>query len=75
MLMLEKLILENGFTYRSFIGVNMTSEHHVNAVLHEPWLEHYSHGLAFHVMIVVAIIPRRMHKNNQPWRFTSVHFR
>ena len=44
--------------YTTLIGVNMASKHNVNLVPHKPGLMHYSHGFTFHVMIIVAIIPR-----------------
>ena len=60
-------------TYGSFIGMNMTSKHNINLVLHKPWLKHYPHGFSFHVVIFVAIIPRRMHKNDQPWSLGPIN--
>lgn len=62
-------------TYRSFIGVDMTGKDNIDLVLNEPRLEHHSHGLSFHVVVLVAVIPRRMHQNYKPWRLGSVHFR
>lgn len=61
-------------THRSFITMNMTSKDNVNLVLDKPWLKHDSHGFSFHVMVIVAVIPWRMKKNNQPWGLRSVHF-
>ena len=62
-------------TYRSFVGMYMSSKHDINFVLNKPWLKHYSHCFPFHVMIAVAIIPRWMYQNNQPRSFFSVNSR
>lgn len=48
-------------TYRSLIGMNMTSKHDINFVLDKPWLIHYSHCFTFHIVIIVTIIPGGMH--------------
>lgn len=68
------LIMWLGSTYRAFISMDMTSKHNINLVLNKPGLKHNSHGLPFHVMVCVTIVPWRMHKNNQPWCFSSINF-
>lgn len=60
-------------TYSSFICVNMSSKHNINFVAYKPRLKHDPHGLPFHVMIIVTVIPWGMYKNNQPWGFTPVY--
>lgn len=42
----------------------MTRKDDINLVLNKPGLKHDSHGFTFHVMIVVAVIPGRMHQND-----------
>lgn len=63
------------YTHRSFICVHVTCKHHIDFVLHKPRLEHDSHGLAFHVVIIVAVVPGRVHEDNQPRCLTSVYLR
>lgn len=59
--------------YGALISMNVTSKNKVDFILHEPWFEHDSHGLTLHEVITVTVVPWRMHENNQPWCFTSVH--
>lgn len=61
-------------TYRAFIGMNMARKHNINFIFNKPWFIHNPHGFTFHVVIIVAIIPWRVHYNNQPWSLGSVDF-
>ena len=60
--------------YRAFISVYMAGKNHIYFVRNEPLLVHNSHGFSFHIVVVIAVIPRRVHKNNQPWRLGPVDF-
>lgn len=40
--------------------MNMTGEHDVNFALDKPRLKHNSHAFSFHVVVTVAVIPRRV---------------
>lgn len=51
----------------------MTGKEHVDLVLNNPGLEHDSHGLRLHVMVVEAVVPRGMQHNYQPRRLGPVH--
>lgn len=62
-----------GKTYASLVGMDMTGKHHVDLVLNNPGLEHDSHGVRLHVMVVVAVVPRGMQHNYQPRRLGPVH--
>lgn len=52
---------KRGSTYTTFIAMDMAWENHIDFVLHKPSLEHHSHRFPFHKVIVVAVVPRRVH--------------
>jgi Na+/alanine symporter len=43
-------------TYTSFIGMYMSGENHIRFVLYEPFLEQDTHGISFHVLVVVTVV-------------------
>jgi hypothetical protein len=59
--------------YRAFVGVHVAGEHEVDLVLDEPRLVHHPHGLAFHVVVVVAVVPGGVHQHDQPRRLAAIH--
>lgn len=60
-------------SYRSFIGMDMTSKYNVNFVLDECFLVYCSHGFTFHIMTLVTVIRWGMHYNTQPWCLTPIN--
>ena len=62
-------------TDRALVGVDMAGEDEIDLVLDEPGFEHDPHGLPLHVVVVVAVVPRRVQEHDKPWRQAAVHSR
>lgn len=55
--------------YRSFVRMDMAGKHDIYFISDQPSFKHHPHGLSFHEVVFITIVPWRMHENNQPWRF------
>ena len=67
------VVFNIGETFGSLIGMDVTGQDQVNFAVNKPRLKRYPHALTFHVMVVVAVVPRRVNNDNQPWSLLSVH--
>ena len=55
--------------------MHVAGEDEIDLVLDEPGLEHDPHGLPFHEVVAVAVIPRRVQEHDKPRRLAAVHSR
>jgi len=64
----DDVVGDVGHAVAALVRVDVPGEHDVGPGVHEPFLELHPHRLPFHVVVVVAVVPRRVHQHHEPRR-------
>jgi hypothetical protein len=67
------VVLDVGEAMAALVRVDVAGEDDVDTRVDGYLLELHAHGLAFHVVEVVAVVPGRVRRDEEPWGHRAIH--